>query len=100
MFAEVCVYMANLLSRKKALKQGLKFYFTGIPCAAGHVAQRRVIGYKCVQCEHEYRINNREHENLLARERYIVNRQGILSRKKMWRQKNHEKELARYAKAR
>jgi hypothetical protein len=55
------------MSRIKALLQGRKRYFTGIPCKRGHVAQRYVSSYLCVECsklaEKRYIKNNREKRN-------------------------------------
>jgi len=43
----------EIISRSEAHTRGLKFYFTGEPCAKGHVAQRYVadgrVG-RCVEC--------------------------------------------------
>ena len=38
------------ISRKDALTQGLKFYFTGKPCSNGHVSKRHVENWTCWQC--------------------------------------------------
>lgn len=40
------------ISRKEAVRLGLKRYFTGVPCAHGHICERRVrkFGGECVEC--------------------------------------------------
>ncbi len=38
------------LSRDEAKKSGAKRYFTGEPCANGHVAERLVSNYGCAEC--------------------------------------------------
>jgi hypothetical protein len=43
----------NLISRANANIQGLKFYFTGKPCPQGHISERRVISFGCMQCERD-----------------------------------------------
>ncbi len=39
-----------LITRAEAHAQGLKRYFTGQPCAAGHIAERYVSSYMCSAC--------------------------------------------------
>lgn len=36
--------------RREAVALGLKRYFTGAPCARGHVAERFTLGRQCVEC--------------------------------------------------
>ena len=50
--------------------RGLKRYFTGEPCKAGHVAERRTAYGTCVECESERR-----------RKRYEENREAVLERR-------------------
>ena len=38
------------VSRKEAMAQGLKYYFTGKPCRHGHIDRRRAPEGNCVQC--------------------------------------------------
>lgn len=40
----------EIISRKEAKEQGLKFYFTGEPCPHGHVAPRYVSSRGCTEC--------------------------------------------------
>lgn len=40
----------NLLSRQEAIAAGSVRYFTGRPCAKGHVTERYVKGGACVRC--------------------------------------------------
>lgn len=39
-----------IISRDTAAANGLVRYFSGEPCAYGHVAERRVVGNRCVEC--------------------------------------------------
>lgn len=41
--------MTEIITRKEALERGLKRYFTGKPCANGHVCERVYVG-ECVEC--------------------------------------------------
>jgi hypothetical protein len=42
--------MIPVLSRTAAIAQGKKKYFTGKPCKHGHVAERHVQNWTCVEC--------------------------------------------------
>ncbi|WP_200934175.1 hypothetical protein [Massilia sp. Leaf139] len=39
-----------LIKRDKAAARGLVRYFSGEPCSRGHIAERRVVGNRCVEC--------------------------------------------------
>lgn len=43
----------DIISRKEAKEQGLKYYFTGEPCPHGHVAERYVSNGRCVECTND-----------------------------------------------
>ena len=40
----------DIISRKAAQESGLKYYYTGEPCKHGHLANRRVNDYGCMEC--------------------------------------------------
>jgi len=40
----------NIITRAEALEQGLKTYFTGKPCKRGHVDERQVSSWTCMEC--------------------------------------------------
>jgi hypothetical protein len=42
--------MHEIISRADAKRRGLKRYLTGQPCPHGHVAERRVSDFACVEC--------------------------------------------------
>ena len=42
--------MVDVISRAKAMSDGLKLYFTGNACPYGHKSHRYVSNYKCVSC--------------------------------------------------
>jgi hypothetical protein len=46
----------KIISQQSAYNDGLKFFFTGSPCARGHIAERYVSNGKCRECDSE---NNR-----------------------------------------
>jgi hypothetical protein len=39
-----------MISRKEAARQGLRYFFTGIPCRHGHIAERYVSQCSCREC--------------------------------------------------
>jgi len=63
----------EIISRKEAVENNLKYYFTGVPCKHGHISRMRVIGYQCKTCRNRSnakRVNkNSELKNRL-RQRY------------------------------
>lgn len=40
----------KIVSREQAQRDGLKFYFTGLPCVHGHIARRRTNNRVCQAC--------------------------------------------------
>jgi hypothetical protein len=44
----------EVISREAAKAAGLKFFFTGKPCRNGHIAERYMTGWACVECSREY----------------------------------------------
>lgn len=41
----------QVVTRAEAKRAGMTYYFTGDPCARGHIAKRRVKNYTCVRCQ-------------------------------------------------
>lgn len=41
----------RLISRSEAQIAGLKRYFTGVPCRHGHIAERYVSAWACLDCQ-------------------------------------------------
>lgn len=66
----------KIISRKEAKEQGFKKYFTGKPCARGHIAKRSLNNGSCVECRVDY---------------YQENKGRIAERDKSYRQENKEK---------
>jgi hypothetical protein len=50
----------EIITRKEAIAQGLKFYFTGKECRQGHVSKRRSGNGGCEVCAGDYREENKE----------------------------------------
>lgn len=109
----------EVISLKQAREQGLKFYFTGIPCKHGHVAKRPVYSGVCWECktiaererwknkyEHcmavrrAYTAKNKDKIAESRRERFKRDPSVQLRRTKRWALKNPEKAKAVYREAR
>lgn len=43
----------KIISRSDAITKGLKRYFTGEACKRGHISERRVINFSCLECHKE-----------------------------------------------
>lgn len=92
----------SVISRKEALAMGLKFYFTGQPCKNGHVCEREVIDWKCLQCRRARAAKrleaNRAKVNAARREKYASDpeyRQRHIDEVKKWTLENPERAKAR-----
>lgn len=82
--------LMNGISRKEALAKGLKTYFTGNPCSKGHVAERYVNGWGCLECHKKYYQNNRERRKEYDKEYYQNNREYRLEYHKEYYRNNTE----------
>jgi hypothetical protein len=98
------------ISRADAAAKGLNRYFTGVPCIAGHLAERYVVNTRCEQCaalarkkhraekaDHirasraEYRKKRAHVEREQERKRRALNPKAARDRTQKWRAKNREK---------
>ena len=95
----------EIISRKEAKEKGLTRYFTGIPCAAGHLSERLTSDGHCITCSRinqkknrstpEYKAKDRER----AKKRWAdpVKRAKLSETREKWAKENPEK-IAEYAK--
>lgn len=111
----------KIITRKEAIEKNLKRYFTGKPCRHGHLSEKKVVNYSCMECLRrdkkgyrkrniekvkeyagEYRKNNKEKIKVAIREHYHKNKEKyaeyakknevkIKLRLKKWREDNKEK---------
>jgi hypothetical protein len=44
-------------SRRDAKRDGVRYYFTGIPCGGGHVSLRSTSTGHCLECAKSYRLS-------------------------------------------
>ena len=87
--------MIELITREEALARGLKRYFTGEACRAGHVTERYSYNGVCVEC-HRKRARrwsraNPERVRAVARRWYKANPEKQKEANRRWRQANPEK---------
>lgn len=67
----------EIITRKEAIEQGLKRYFTGKPCKHGHVSERSVGGRVCVDCTRIRALKSKVYHGSY----YEKNRDEILKKK-------------------
>ena len=85
----------EIITRKEAMEQGLKRYYTGKPCKYGHVSERSVSDCWCCACASEYQLAYREanKEKIAEKDREYreANKEKITERMKKYREANKEK---------
>jgi hypothetical protein len=69
----------RILTRADALAFGLKRYFTGEPCPHGHVVERRVSDFSCLEC---CRLKDRSSKERERRREYMRDHQRRYRRKR------------------
>lgn len=89
-------------SKREAIDQGVRYYFTGKPCQRGGIAPRRVSDQMCtcVECEKDRRARNRSNygknkETILEQKRgyYAKTREAARERQRMYRLRNLDRIL-------
>jgi len=88
-------------TRKAALAQGHKRYFTGLPCINGHVAERQVTSGACVVCSQQKADANREKRRLAVKKSTAKNKEKNAAKRKesyaAYKKRHSEKVNARNA---
>jgi len=67
----------QIISRTEAKAKGLRFYFTGEPCKHGHVAERWVSCWVCVDCDRKWRLENPEKKSAKNKKYWLENREEL-----------------------
>lgn len=85
--------MMETITRKEALEQGLPRYFTGKPCKHGHVCERIVRNWGCVECNKiSHRKNDAKYKGTQKRKEWNKNyRTKHPERHKLSRRRAEEK---------
>lgn len=89
----------QVISRKDAISQGLKRYFTGEPCKHGHISERYVCNNRCYSCHQKssktstkkWFNSNKDHVLKKNKEYYISNREKIRAQQKEYHKEYIEK---------
>lgn len=92
----------TIISRADAIAQGLKRYFTGMPCALGHIAQRNVgTNNECIACKRirdkAYGERTKAKKAEYDRQYRILNDARLRTAKAEYRDKNKDAQKARHA---
>ena len=100
----------SIISRKRAIAEGLSHYFTGKPCKAGHIGPRSATTGACVACKRAARKRRAEADpegvraitRASVKRHYYANRSAILEAKAQYYRDNAEaiKQRARNYRAR
>lgn len=100
----------TLISRKQAIALGLKKYFIGKLCRNGHLSERYVAGWQCVQCQRDaekrwypYRKESTKQKKRVSVKAYVErHKEKVLTAKRAEHFRNRDRDLAafkKYAKA-
>lgn len=81
----------EIISRKLAKQQGLKWYFTGKPCPKGHICYRSVATYQCRECVELvntlFKLDNPNYK----KDYYQPNKEYCKQYNKSWQRNNPDK---------
>lgn len=84
----------DIITRKQALSQGLKRYFTGKPCKHGHVAERWTKERSCIDCISDFHARwyakNRTKKLADNRQWASENPEASRAKTRRWRERNPE----------
>jgi hypothetical protein len=93
----------KIITRKEAKEQGLTRYFTGKPCPQGHIVEKAVSNYTCVQCrEQKARLWEKQNPEKIKKSKQKWSQQNPEKKKKANRgwQQNNKFLVAKYARTR
>lgn len=81
-----------IVLRAEAVARGLALYFTGKPCAQGHIDERRTSDRKCQSCNRmrsrAWRAENPERVRTLNGALYAANREHRKAIQRLWNESN------------
>ena len=91
--------MKEIITRAEAKALGLKKYFTGKPCKNGHIAERFLSGYTCLECSRDQQLRSSEYRKAYNKNYYPnwyeENKEKVLEQHKVLHEKNREYNNAR-----
>jgi Recombination endonuclease VII len=89
------VGFVSAVSYSDAKRKGQNIYFTGIPCARGHIAPRYISGRVCAECAkdraREWARKNTDKTHAAGRRYRAANRATLKERQRLWRLANPER---------
>lgn len=86
----------EIITRKEALENGLKKYYTGKPCKRGHLDFRTTANGDCHTCSKEKSQKNKEKKSEAYKKWYYKNRESILEKARIDLKNNPEKYKEKY----
>lgn len=87
----------GLLSRFEAIQRGLPRYFTGRACVNGHITERQVSNWTCMEC---MRVSGLDAKRERSRRRYHANKDDAAQKYRGYYLKRHQYMLNRAKKYR
>lgn len=83
------------ITKEAARSAGLKHFFTGVPCAQGHVAKRLVSSGKCAECRRlksaRERASNPKYFSDYRKTYALINRERHIEYSSEWRKSNPDR---------
>jgi 5-methylcytosine-specific restriction endonuclease McrA len=86
--------MPPIIPRAQAKAAGLKRYFSGKVCPRGHVADRFVVSYNCVECHEEWKRANPDKYRAAIKRWEEANAEEYRANRKIYREANRERRQA------
>ncbi len=87
----------QIITRKKALEEGSKFYFTGKPCKRGHISLRGISHRDCITCKNITNRNFKEKNPGYNKVWYSNNKDIAAESQRRWARNNPIKYFLRSA---
>ena len=81
----------TIISRKDARDRGLKTYYNGVPCKAGHIAPRYVNGCACQECNQVWKKRNPEKHKAINAAWYEANSDRVKEANQLWMRSNPDR---------
>jgi hypothetical protein len=80
----------EIITRKQAIQNDLKYYFTGKPCNHGHIEERRVSNFACTICEKTHSATWYQANKAYYKKYYAANRKDLLQySREYWKKNGH-----------
>lgn len=90
-------YDGPIVTRKEAIENNLKKYFTGQKCSRGHIFERCVKHHQCIQCRRELNREKYLRDSSYFKNYYIKNKQRKYETDRVWKSNNRDR-VCGYAK--